>query len=279
MKSGLTTLSVLLLISLSSNNYAGVGEPDDGAYPNVGVMIVFDLDLPDPPYVSTFCSGVLISEVHFLTAAHCVDWIGTVANPVIGVSFDNPAAPVIAATIPVTGYHMHPGYPPGQWVSPGSSPGPGFGLQDDLGILVLVPGYTAGLGLVPAALPPEGYLDDLARNGGLTNKNIVNVGYGVVPTTVGPPGYFPPDGVRRVSMSRFLGLTRDYLIQRQNLPAGDEGGSAPGDSGSPKFIPGDGTRKVLSITSWGGATHRGQGISVRVDTAESLAFINDILHR
>ena len=268
---------MVLLITIPGQTKAGIGEPDlNNEYPNVGVLIIFDPALPFPN-VSTFCSGVLISETHFLTAAHCVDWISTVTNPIVGVSFFNPAAPIIGATIPVTDYYMHPGFPPGQWVSPGSSPGPGFGLRNDLGIVVLEEGYTAGMGISPATLPPENYLEYLASNGGLVNQPIVNVGYGVVPTVIGPPAYYPPDGVRRVSTSRFLGFTHDFLRQRQNVHAGDEGGSASGDSGSPKFLPGDNERIILSITSWGDVARRGFGASVRVDTPDALSFIYEIM--
>ncbi len=173
---------------------------------------------------------------------------------------------------------MHPEYPPGLWVSPGSSPGLGFGLRNDLGIVVLEEGYTTGMGISPASLPPEDYLDVLASKGDLVNQPIVNVGYGVVPTIIGPPGYYPPDGIRRVSTSLFLDLTQDFLKQRQNINAGDEGGSASGDSGSPKFLPGDEGRTILAITSWGDPARRGFGASVRVDTPEALTFINTILN-
>jgi len=270
-------LIILLIstISISGPLTAGIGIPDgDNTYENVGVLIIFDLDASPYPVgnnVSTFCSGVLITEVHFLTAAHCIDWISTVGSPYVGVSFSNAAAPIIESTIPATAYYMHPEYPAGQWVSPGSSPGAGFGLSNDLGIVELQ--YPPGI--TPAALPYEGYLDELTDQGGMVKQRIVNVGYGVVPFQKRAPGYSPPDGIRRVSTSRFLGLTQNFLLLHQNINAGNEGNSAPGDSGSPKFLPEDDT--VLAITSWGDPANRGFLASIRVDTEQALDFIISVV--
>ena len=267
---------VFVMLAVSSTVQAGIGEPDiNNDYYNVGVMIIFDADITPVDVgddVSTFCSGVLISPTHFLTAAHCVDWISLVDNPYVGVSFSNISAPINEFTIPVSAWHMHPSYPPGQWVAPGHSPGIGYGTQYDIGILELEDPIL----LPPASLPPEGYLDDLAANGELVRQPIVNVGYGVVQTLTGPPGYALPDGVRRVSTSRFLGLTQHFLKQRINPKAGDEGGSSQGDSGSPKFFPDD-PETILALTSWGGASLRGIMSSVRVDTPEALSFIYEFV--
>ena len=273
----ITILLFAMIIVLPGRVIAGIGTPDvNNVYANVGVLIIFDTDLPEDPVganVSTFCSGVLISDFHFLTAAHCVDWISLVQNPYVGVSFSNFAAPIIGWTIPAISWEMHPNYPAGIWVSPGQSPGAGHGLQDDLGVITLA--WSAGV--TPASMPAEGHLDLLTEEGGLAGHPIVNVGYGVVPTVTGPPGYEPPDGVRRVSTSRFLGLTQNYLLQRENTNAGDEGTSYQGDSGSPKLLPDD-PNTILSITSWGSVGGRGFGASVRLDTPEALSFIQSVIN-
>ena len=273
----IAVLLIAMIIVLPGPVVAGIGTPDGpNVYANVGVLIIFDTDIPEDPVganVSTFCSGVLISDTHFLTAAHCVDWISLVQNPYVGVSFSNVSAPIIGCTIPAIDWDMQPNYPAGIWVSPGQSPGAGSGLQDDLGVITLA--WSAGVS--PASLPAEGYLDLLTAKGGLAGHPIVNVGYGVVPTVTGPPGYAPPDGIRRVSTSRFLGLTQNYLLQRENTKAGDQGTSYQGDSGSPKFLPDD-PNTILSITSWGSMGGRGFGASVRTDTPEALSFIQSVIN-
>jgi hypothetical protein len=94
-----------------------------------------------------------------------------------------------------------------------------------------------------------------------------------------PPELFwqdPP--VRNTVQSGYLGLNDAWLHMNQNLAAG-YGGIAFGDSGGPVFWndPHTGQEVLVSVTCWGDAKFVATGITYRIDTVESLQFIQDVI--
>jgi len=129
--------------------------------------------------------------------------------------------------------------------------------------------------LTPFKLPPAGYLDQLAAQGGLVSQVFVNVGYGTSASLTGPPS-FPFDGVRKVSEAEFMGLQPAWLGLLMNSNATDLGGDCYGDSGGPKFLDSDLTTIVATVTT-GDYPCRATSWDYRLDTPSARNFLGRYL--
>jgi len=160
-------------------------------------------------------------------------------------------------TIAATGYAYHPKY------------GRDQANLNDLAVIFLPAHATRGI--TPLRLPAAGILDQLSAQGKLAKTLFVNVGYGVGATRTGIPG-FPYDGVKKYSLSEFMGLQPTWLGLLMNTSATGEGGDCYGDSGGPKFIDGDATTIYATVTT-GDWNCRATSWDWRLDTPESRAFL------
>ena len=150
-------------------------------------------------------------------------------------------------------------------------------------------------GIQPAARPPAGLLDDLKKAGRLraseNGSTLAVVGYGC-DLGFPPPHIFRPyppvevvyDGKtilfdlaqRQTAQSGYLGLNDAWLHFNQSTPAAGYGGTERGDSGGPVFWSDpDGNEVLVSVASWGPLV--GVGFYYRIDTKESLDFIQDVI--
>jgi hypothetical protein len=236
------------------------GEPDT-EHKNVGAMVV---DWPGyGPW--QVCSGTLIDERVFLTAGHCTSgWEGTGVET-FWVNFDQDALNELTL-LEVEEVITHPDY---YW-GPQSNP-------HDVGVLILKEPVA---GITPAPLPEEGFLDDLDEQGllkkGKDRAKFIIVGYGG--TLYWPPPEIVYEDKRQFSVSEHQALLKSWLRMSQNQATG-EGGSCYGDSGGPAFYqdPETGEETLVGITSWGDVPCVATGFNYRVDIADTLDFIDEVI--
>lgn len=196
----------------------------------------------------------------FLTAGHCLAWIGNPAND-MWVTFDPDLTDNVTGLIEVIGTVVDPGF------------GHDEGNAHDLALVFLPPGSVSA---TPAPLPTLNLLGTLAARGGLRGALFENVGYGgSMEFKRGRPRLSYPDK-RQLSLSPFMALTSSRLGLLMNHDATGRGGDCFGDSGSPKFLEdGDGT--ILAMVSWGDANCRATSWSQRLDTPSALTFLRTYL--
>ena len=248
------------------------GVPDGNGHPNVG-LLTFDVDGPGetPPFA--LCTGFVVSESVFVTAAHCiaalpegVQWGVTLApggpgEPVFAPGFlpdDFPFA-VSAPVTPALGAVVHPEHRVG-WRE-----------ANDVAVVRFPEGTFAGVTSVD--LPEAGLLDRLAAAGGLHGESFTLVGYGTEKQqNNGPPRLYAA-GYRQTAQAPFQALTPMHLRLQLTTGASVGGGLCAGDSGSPQFL-GDSNLAVSLLTnsnlsdSCGGA----QAME-RLDTPAVRAFL------
>jgi len=265
--SGMLAGAVALL--LISAGFIGVawavtgGEPDEGRHPNVGAMRFYH-----PALGTVCCSGTLIHPRVFLTAGHVVAASQTGEAVLLGVSFDQEVdlkddtawLPITQAVCSYTALH-------------GADPS-----RTDIGLVVLKDPVDS---VAPATLPTAGFLDDLKKarqlKAGPNGTRLAVVGYGMVLDWPPPEAFWQDPPMRNTAQSGYLGLNDGWLCLNQNLAAG-YGGTALGDSGGPAFWTDPLTEEevLVGITAWGGSLI-GNGFYYRIDTEESLQFIQDVI--
>ena len=216
------------------------------------------------------CSGTLIAPTVVLTAGHCTE--GPATN--VYVSFDDtlaldPLAPGITPTEKLAReahYITGTAHPDPAWDGKLQ-----FSKQHDQGVVVLsAAASTKWPGIVPAPLPPVGFLDGNA--GQLKNGTFTLVGYGV---DIGDKKTRIVVPVRSSTTSYLKNVGNEVItfqINDNDSKAG--GGSCFGDSGGGVFYQG----YVLGDASYvNSLTCNALGSYQRADTEHSRAFLDDFL--
>lgn len=261
MRRSLVVLAVVSVLALLVPQAAAItyGQPDGNGHPNVGALVA---EWRQPGQKDLLCSGTLISQTVFLTAAHCTAFLESKGITDVWVTFDS------EFTSKSKLFHgtMH------------TNPGFGHDAFDpkDLAVIVL---DRAINNLTPARLPTAGLFDQLNQKNGLNGQRFTAVGYGVnEPTTGGGPPVFEFTGLRQVAVSEFNALTDHWLRLSQNNATGDAG-TCFGDSGGPNFLgAGAGETDVIaSITVTGDAMCLATNDTLRLDTATAREFLGQFV--
>lgn len=255
------------------------GQIDGNAHPNVAMIVFYQ---PDGRFR---CSATLVSPTVLVTAAHCTE--GVLGKAI--VTFD-PVAPAVsprAADDPGDGTSQT-GYTaaPTGWLAGAPHAHPLWDgelqLNDlhDVGVVVLDRPYT---GAAPAPLPPENYLETLAKsngNGGLGKETFTLVGYGVffekpAEGPQKPSDEAGNDRTRRFTTAVGQNISSQVLKLAENAKDSRAGGgSCFGDSGGPVFHDG----LLVGDTSYGSSPFcRSYGAYYRLDTADARMFLDDFV--
>ena len=258
------------------------GQLDGDSHPNVGAGVFLQSIFPPTPAPMVCGSGTLIHPRVFLTAGHATYLLETVLGAGTFSLSDfrlgfgsNALEPGSWRT--VSNVITHPDYPAKAQTQLGSGAIP----LPDVGVIIFP---APIMDILPAALPPLGFLDALQVAGSLRARSeqakFTVVGYGV---ELGDPvGHvpFPPDGLRRVAQSEFLNIDDRWLFLNEN-PAQGNGGSGACDSGGPIFWvdPLTGTTTLVATTSRGDQRDRALAVNYRIDTSEALSFLHDVIRR
>jgi secreted trypsin-like serine protease len=243
-------MTVVLAVPAHAITY---GTPTGTSYGNVGGLVAVS---PVNGELFVYCSGTLISETVFLTAAHCGE--GPFVGDSVCVTFDpvfvEGRSRLYCGSFVASPFYTH--------------------SQNDPNDLAVVVFDKAIKGIEPATVTTEGYLDRLKAAGQLTqDTQFVSVGYGDTQFTNGPGGHTNTHPwTRMYAVGRFNALGPGYLRLTQN-PATGDAGTCNGDSGGPILLGG----VVVAITTTGDTFCKATNVDQRLDTPDAQAFLSQYL--
>jgi hypothetical protein len=276
----ITAATVALTISVPAaaiNTYNSEPAPERT---EVGAFVAqwdADGDPSTPDRVDWVCSGTMISEDVYLTAAHCTtDWP---EGTRLGVSLAQDTQAAIDAAYAAGkrgselfdavavegGAHSDPAYP-------GTSAD-----SHDIAVLEFTEAQASELqrwwgGFTPAALPTRGQLDTFGPQG-RDDLEYLTVGYGTSEATRGPGGHVHENGgVRLKAPTSFNSLTKTWLKLDMHASHGN-GGACYGDSGGPNFAMVDGELVLAGTTITGDVPCYATNVTYRTDTQSARSFL------
>ncbi len=263
-KTSLTGLLCGLLMAQGANAVYN-GHPDSSQHAVGGVGVDVDGAGPIPPF--GICSGFVISDYAFVTAAHCIGFgAAFAASWVVTLEAGNPAQPVVKPGV-FDGIHPNPMDFPflvptyytarSVWVHPGFYVGEGY-LLNDFAVLEFDRGT---FDVPPVQIPEAGYMDGQSSAPQFPLMPVTLCGYGAEEelgnSLFRMPGY------------RKCGKTTVNELSETEISFGsgkaEQASTLAGDSGSPQFFKG----WAVSITS-SGAFHR-------LDTEAVLEFLGEFI--
>jgi secreted trypsin-like serine protease len=229
------------------------GQFDGNRHPHVGAMVA---EWREEGQKDLFCTGTLIDEDVFLTAAHCTEALRDmgIGPDEIWVTFDptfDENSPLIEGT-----YVSHPGF---TWRQDDSK---------DIAVVLLEQDQST----TPAKLPKAKELSKLKAEGKLDDSWFTAVGYGLVRDSkrTGPNNFSDPEE-RQFATQSFQNLLKSWLNLDMN-PSTGSGGTCFGDSGGPHFW--KDTRRIMSITITGDSACRATDKTYRLDTRVARNFLD-----
>ncbi len=229
------------------------GTPDT-AHPEAGALYFSTGPDGDRSFA---CSGALIDEQVFLTAAHCfADYYRAAgALPTAWVTFDQ--HPSASSTFYGGTIVLDP-----QFDKTTTKNNLYANDVHDFAVVRL----DADPGIIPARLPALGTSSAL-RSG----QPLTVVGYGTSVTQGGGAPTYPPTGQRESAALTLRTVTGSWLHENQNPTLGN-GGACGGDSGGPNYLAD--THVVLATTVTGDMVCRATNVAIRLDTATAQAFLS-----
>ena len=249
------------------------GQPDGDQHPSVGLVTGYD-----ETGLYYGCSGTLISQTVFLTAAHCLPGVEVGQPDEIRVSFD-PTPELIPGepqgwSIPIPDVQTFvSGTPHNNPTFDGAAPFDPLYASNDFGVIVLSrPANEVFPGLVPATLAEQGHLNGLQ---GKDKTGFQVVGFGTQNQIRPRRDTQFLDWTRRAGNARFKKLYPPSAFEVRgspsSAPVSGNGGSCFGDSGGAVFH-GSLLTGVMSGSNCFGNTY-----AARLDTVAVRAFIGQFV--